>query len=72
MYCWPNLARCCAAYAYTIRLGTGTDDALGTTTRLQVIEAAGFLPYYVGPIRFARNLEAMAEVEHSWLAYQHP
>ena len=28
----------------------------------QVVQAVGFKPIYVGPIRYARNLEAMAEL----------
>jgi predicted dinucleotide-binding enzyme len=28
----------------------------------EVISAVGFKPFYVGPIRYARNLEAMAEL----------
>lgn len=29
-----------------------------------VISASGFKPQYVGPIRYARNLEAIAELWH--------
>jgi predicted dinucleotide-binding enzyme len=36
------------------------DEALGLVT--EVVSAVGFKPYYVGPIRYARNLEAMAEL----------
>jgi 8-hydroxy-5-deazaflavin:NADPH oxidoreductase len=41
--------------------GTQTNkDALALASA--VIGAVGFNPYYVGPIRYARNLEAMAEL----------
>lgn len=30
----------------------------------KVIDAAGFIPKYAGPIRYARNLEAMSELWH--------
>ena len=36
------------------------EEALGLAT--EVVSAVGFKPYYVGPIRYARNLEAMAEL----------
>jgi len=29
---------------------------------LGVVQSAGFQPHYVGPIRYARNLEAIAEL----------
>ncbi len=36
------------------------EEALGLVT--EVVSAVGFKPYYVGPIRYARNLEAIAEL----------
>ena len=41
----------------------GQLDDPGTRTIVEgVIRAVGFKPFYVGPIRYARNLEAMAEL----------
>ncbi len=50
--------------------GTGKDmlfcgpsenqEALGLVT--EVVSSVGYKPYYVGPIRYARNLEAIAEL----------
>jgi 8-hydroxy-5-deazaflavin:NADPH oxidoreductase len=38
-------------------LFAGPDDAIA-----DVVAAIGYIPYYVGPIRYARNLEAIAEL----------
>jgi 8-hydroxy-5-deazaflavin:NADPH oxidoreductase len=38
-------------------LYAGPDEEIGT-----IIAAVGFIPRYVGPLRYARNLEAMAEL----------
>jgi 8-hydroxy-5-deazaflavin:NADPH oxidoreductase len=41
--------------------GSSEDDESLETVR-EVVSAVGFNPIYVGPIRYARNLEAMAEL----------
>jgi predicted dinucleotide-binding enzyme len=42
--------------------GGASDDVAKTSIVEGVIRAVGFKPFYVGPIRYARNLEAMAEL----------
>ena len=41
---------------------THTGHAKGRKLAEEVVSAVGFEPVYVGPIRYARNLEALAEL----------
>lgn len=40
----------------------GDADEISQKIVAEVIKAVGFNSFYVGPIRYARNLEAMAEL----------
>ncbi|CAI5490175.1 unnamed protein product [Closterium sp. Naga37s-1] len=43
-------------------LFAGSEDAAAKETATKVISAVGFRPEYVGPLRYARNLESFAEL----------
>lgn len=43
-------------------LVAGDPDPSARGLAMAVVKAAGFRPHYVGPIRYARNLEAIAEL----------
>lgn len=40
----------------------GDADEESQTIVSEIIKGVGFKPFYVGPIRYARNLEALAEL----------
>ena len=40
----------------------GDGDSISRSTVESIVQAVGFRPFYVGPIRYARNLEALAEL----------
>ncbi len=43
-------------------LYAGASDLAARATMAEVIAAVGFHPVYIGPIRYARNLESIAEL----------
>ncbi|CAI7742206.1 unnamed protein product, partial [Closterium sp. NIES-54] len=43
-------------------LFAGSEDAAAKETATKIISAVGFRPEYVGPLRYARNLESFAEL----------
>jgi hypothetical protein len=53
---------------HQISKGQSTFDFAGPLDKRAVaagvIESAGFVPKYAGPIRYARNLEALSELWH--------
>ena len=70
LFCAEFVAEVAAEIVGAVSGGAGQEDMLVAgderdefkSVALSIVEAVGFKPRYVGPIRYARNLEAIAEL----------